>query len=66
MCILQIDFDKHSPEEMQFIADQMRKVFNEDQVLVIPMDVNFIHDLTIDQLKLMKKVVEKELEEREK
>jgi len=29
------------------------------------MDVNFIHDLTIDQLKLMKKVVEKELEERE-
>jgi len=35
-----------------------------EQVLVIPKDVNFIHDLTDDQLKVMKKIIEKELEDR--
>lgn len=64
MCILQIDFDKHSPEEMEFIGEQVRNIINE-QVLIIPTDVNFIHNLTNEQLKLMKKIVENELEERE-
>lgn len=63
MCILQIDFDKHSPEEMEFIGEQIRNVINE-QVLIIPTDVNFIHNLTSEQLKLMKKIIEKELEEK--
>lgn len=64
MCILQIDFDKHSPEEMEFIGEQVRNIIDE-QVLIIPTDVNFIHNLTNEQLKLMKKIVENELEERE-
>ena len=64
MCILQIDFDKHSPEEMEFIGEQVRNIINE-QVLIIPTDVNFIHNLTNEQLRLMKKIVENELEERE-
>lgn len=64
MCILQIDFDKHTPEEMEFIGEQIRNVIDE-QVLIIPTDVNFIHNLTNEQLKLMKKIVENELEERE-
>lgn len=64
MCILQIDFDKHSPEEMEFIGEQIRNIINE-QVLIIPTDVNFIHNLTNEQLKLMKKIIEKELEGKE-
>lgn len=64
MCILQIDFNKHSPEEMEFIGEQIRNVMDE-QVLIIPTDVNFIHNLTNEQLKLMKKIVENELEARE-
>jgi len=33
-------------------------------VLVIPQDINFIRNLTEDQLEVMKKVFEKELEAR--
>lgn len=65
MVILQIDFSKHPPEEMELIANQVRNVCEDERVLVIPTDVNFIHELTIEQLYMMKKVVEKEIESRE-
>ena len=65
MVILQIDFEKHSPEEMELIATQVRNVCEDERVLVIPTDVNFIHDLTMDQLLIMKKIVEQEIELRE-
>jgi len=64
MIILQMDFDKYSPEQLELTADQIRRVMDKEQVLVIPKDVNFIHDLTDDQLKVMKKIIEKELEDR--
>ena len=65
MVILQIDFEKHSPEEMELIANQVRNVCEDERVLVIPTDVNFIHDLTVEQLLMMKKIVEQEIESRE-
>ena len=64
MIILQLDFDKYSPEQLQLTAEQIRHAMDNEQVLVIPKDVNFIHDLTDDQLKVMKKIIEKELEDR--
>jgi len=64
MIILQMDFDKYSPEQLELTADQIRRVMDKEPVLVIPKDVNFIHDLTDDQLKVMKKIIEKELEDR--
>jgi hypothetical protein len=42
MFVLQANFDKYEPEELSFIAEQIRAVFPEEQVLVIPTDVNFI------------------------
>lgn len=65
MVILQIDFEKHPPEEMELIANQVRNVCEDERVLVIPTDVNFIHDLTVEQLLMMKTIVEKEIESRE-
>ena len=64
MIILQIDFDKYLPEQLELIAEQIRRAMDNEQVLVIPKDVNFIHDLTDDQLKVMKQIIEKELEDR--
>ena len=64
MIILQLDFDKYSPEQLELTAEQIRRAMDNEQVLVIPKDVNFIHDLTDDQLKVMKKIIEKELEDR--
>ena len=64
MIILQIDFDKYLPEQLELIAEQIRHAMDNEQVLVIPKDVNFIHDLTDDQLKVMKQILEKELEDR--
>ena len=65
MVILQIDFEKHPPEEMELIANQVRNVCEDERVLVIPTDVNFIHDLTVEQLLMMKTIVEQEIESRE-
>lgn len=50
---------------MELIANQVRNVCEDERVLVIPTDVNFIHELTVEQLYMMKKVVEKEIESRE-
>ena len=66
MIVLQVNFDKYKPEELSFIAEQIRAVFPEEQVLVIPTDVNFIQNLTDEQLKHLKYLFEKELEERHK
>lgn len=66
MCILQIDFEKHPPEEMELIANQIRAAFPDEQVLVIPTDVNFIQNLTDEQVEYLKYIFEKELEERHK
>lgn len=66
MCILQIDFEKHPPEEMELIANQIRAAFPYEQVLVIPTDVNFIRNLTDEQVEYLKYLFEKELEERHK
>ena len=65
MVILQSDFDKHPPEEMELIAKQVRDVCEDERVLVIPTDVNFIHELTIEQLEMMKLIVEQEIKSRE-
>ena len=65
MVILQIDFDKHPPEEMELIAKQVRDVCEDERVLVIPTDVNFIHELPIEQLEMMKLIVEQEIKSRE-
>lgn len=64
MVILQIDFDIYPPEQLELIGNQIRAAFNNEQVLVIPKDANFIHDLTVEQLEVIKKIIEKELEER--
>lgn len=66
MCILQIDFKKHPPEEMELIANQIRAAIPDEQVLVIPTDVNFIQNLTDEQVEHLKYLFEKELEERHK
>ena len=64
MIILQMDFDKYPPEQLKLTAEQIRRVMDKEPVLVIPKDVNFIHDLTDDQLRAIKKIIEKELEDR--
>ena len=66
MCILQIDFEKHLPEEIELIAKQIRAAIPDEQVLVIPADVNFIQNLTDEQVEHLKYIFEKELEERHK
>ena len=66
MCILQIDFKKHPPEEMELIANQIRAAIPDEQVLIIPTDVNFIQNLTDEQVEHLKYLFEKELEERHK
>lgn len=66
MFILQADFNKYKPDELSLIADQIRAVFPDEQILVIPTDVNFIQNLTDEQLEHLKYLFEKELEERHK
>ena len=66
MIILQCDFNKYAPELLPLIADQVRNVFKDEQVLVIPTDVNFIQNLTDEQVEHLKYLFEKELEERHK
>ena len=66
MFILQANFDKYKPETLQLIADQIRAVFPDEQILVIPTDVNFIQNLTDEQVEHLKYLFEKELEERHK
>ena len=46
------------------MAEQVRAVLPDEQVLVIPTDVNFIQNLTNEQLEVLKQIFEKELEER--
>lgn len=50
---------------MELIANQVRNVCEDERVLVIPTDVNFIHELTIEQLEMMKLIVEQEIKSRE-
>ena len=66
MFVLQANFDKYEPEELSLIAEQIRAVFPNEQVLVIPTDVNFIQNLTDEQVEHLKYLFEKELEERHK
>ena len=66
MFVLQANFDKYKPEELSLIAEQIRAVFPEEQVLVIPTDVNFIQNLTDEQVEHLKYLFEKELEKRHK
>ena len=66
MIILQCDFDKYEPELLQFVADQVRSNFKDERVLVIPNDVNFISNLTDEQVEALAKIFEQELEERKK
>jgi len=64
MILLQCDFEKYDPETLNLVADQIRSVIKDEIVLVIPQDINFIRNLTEDQLEVMKKIFEKELEAR--
>lgn len=64
MIILQCDFNKYPPEQLQLIADQVRNSFEDERVLVIPTDVNFISNLTTEQIEALKNIFERELEER--
>ena len=64
MIILQCDFNKYAPELLPLIADQVRNVFKDERVLVIPTDVNFIANLTTEQIEALKNIFEQELEER--
>ena len=64
MFVLQANFDKYKPEELSLIAEQIRTVCSNEQVLVIPTDVNFIQNLTNEQIEYLKCLLEKELEER--
>ena len=66
MFVLQADFNKYEPDELSLIAEQIRAVFPDEQVLVIPTDVNFIQNLTDEQVEQLKYLFEKELEERHK
>ena len=66
MFVLQDDFNKYEPDELSLIAEQIRAVFPDEQVLVIPTDVNFIQNLTDEQVEHLKYLFEKELEERHK
>lgn len=66
MFVLQANFNKYKPEELSLIAEQIRAVFPNEQVLVIPTDVNFIQNLTDEQVEHLKYLFEKELEERQK
>ena len=65
MIVLQCDFHKYDPEQLQLVADQVRAAVQNEMVLVIPNDVNFIRNLTDEQIKVMIKILEKELEDRE-
>ena len=64
MVVLQCDFDKYEPERLELIADQIRQYFDE-RVLVIPTDMNFISNLTTEQIEALKNIFEQELKERE-
>ena len=66
MFVLQANFDKYGPDELSLIAEQIRAVFPDEQVLVIPTDVNFIQNLTDEQVEHLKYIFEKELKERHK
>ncbi len=66
MVILQCDFNKYEPELLQFVADKVRSNFDDERVLVIPNDVNFISNLTDEQVEALTKIFEQELEERKK
>lgn len=66
MFVLQADFNKYEPDELSLMAEQIRAVFPDEQVLVIPTDVNFIQNLTDEQVEHLKYLFEKELEERHK
>ena len=63
MIVLQIDFNEYDPEMLQFIADQVTDI-SDELVLIIPNDVNFIRNFTNEQIEMMIKILEKELEER--
>ena len=65
MIVLQCDFHKYGPEQLQLVADQVRAAVQDEMVLIIPNDVNFIRNFTDEQIEVMIKILEKELEDRE-
>lgn len=66
MFILQADYNKYTPEELSFMAKQIRAIIPDEQILIIPTDINFIQNITDEQIIYMKHLLEKELEERHK
>lgn len=66
MCILQIDFENYPPEKMELAINQIRAIFPNEQVLVIPTDIKFIQNLTDEQVEHLKYLFERKSEERHK
>ena len=66
MCILQIDFENYPPGKMELAINQIRAIFPNEQVLVIPTDIKFIQNLTDEQVEHLKYLFERESEERHK
>ena len=66
MFILQADYNKYGPEELSFMAKQIRAIIPDEQILIMPTDINFIQNITDEQIIYMKHLLEKELEERHK
>ena len=66
MFVLQADYDKYTPEELSFMAKQIRTIIPDEQILIMPTDINFIQNITDEQIIYIKHLLEKELEERHK
>lgn len=66
MFVLQVDYNKYTPEELSSMAKQIRAIIPNEQILIIPTDINFIQNITDEQIIYMKHLLEKELEERHK
>lgn len=67
MDILYVDLDKHELSEILLMAQQLERMYNEDnQLLVVPKDCRFVENASYSDLLEIKTIIDQALKEKEK
>lgn len=67
MDILYVDLEKHELSEILLMAQQLERMYNEDnQLLVVPKDCRFVENASYGDLLEIKTIIDQALKEKEK